>query len=191
MFKKKPLPAGAPQMDGGEGAAGAGSRRKLFMILGLVLLCVVAVGGGLVVAVGPSGLRALLSGDAVVEEPTVPQEEDASPPPPPGADLVAMAFDEMIVNISATTESGRQTSRFLKLDLALVYDRKQDPEGLVETRHIFLRDAFQDYLRLLADRDLDGTHGLVTVKGELLRRARAIAGSTAPHEVLITGLVIQ
>tara|TARA_R110002012_G_scaffold247584_1_gene423242 strand:- start:181 stop:489 length:309 start_codon:yes stop_codon:yes gene_type:complete len=102
-----------------------------------------------------------------------------------------MAFDEMIVNISATTESGRQTSRFLKLDLALVYDRKQDPEGLVETRHIFLRDAFQDYLRQLADRDLDGTHGLVTVKGELLRRARAVAGSKAPHEVLVTGLVIQ
>ena len=54
-----------------------------------------------------------------------------------------MPFDEMIVNISATTESGRQTSRFLKLDLALVYDRTQDTEGLVEMRHIYLRDAFQ------------------------------------------------
>lgn len=191
MFKKKPLPAGAPQPDGAEGAAGAGSRRKLFMILGLVVLSVVAVGGGLVAAIGPSGLRAMLSGDPAVEDLAAPQQEDMSPPPPPGADLVVMAFEEMIVNISATTESGRQTSRFLKLDLALVYDRKQDPDGLVETRHIFLRDAFQDYLRQLADRDLDGTHGLVTVKGELLRRARAIAGSKAPHEVLITGLVIQ
>lgn len=191
MFKKKPLPAGAPQPDGAEGAAGVGSRRKLFMILGLVVLSVVAVGGGLVAAIGPSGLRAMLSGDPAVEDLAAPQQEDMSPPPPPGADLVVMAFEEMIVNISATTESGRQTSRFLKLDLALVYDRKQDPDGLVETRHIFLRDAFQDYLRQLADRDLDGTHGLVTVKGELLRRARAIAGSKAPHEVLITGLVIQ
>lgn len=191
MFKKKPLPAGAAQADGGEVAAGAGSRRKLFMILGLVVLSVVAVGGGLVVAIGPSGLTAMLSGDTADEELAAPQPEDASPPPPPGADLVVMAFDEMIVNISATTDSGRQTSRFLKLDLALVYDSKQDPDGLVETRHIFLRDAFQDYLRQLADRDLDGTHGLVTVKGELLRRARAIAGSEAPHEVLITGLVIQ
>lgn len=191
MFKKKPLPAGAPQPDGAEGAAGVGSRRKLFMILGLVVLSVVAVGGGLVAAIGPSGLRAMLSGDPAVEDLAASQQEDMSPPPPPGADLVVMAFEEMIVNISATTESGRQTSRFLKLDLALVYDRKQDPDGLVETRHIFLRDAFQDYLRQLADRDLDGTHGLVTVKGELLRRARAIAGSKAPHEVLITGLVIQ
>jgi len=191
MFKKKPLPAGAPQPAAGEGDAEAGSRRKLFMILGLVLLSFVAVAGGLVAAIGPAGLRAMLSADTVVEEVAAPQPEDASPPPPPGADLVVMAFDEMIVNISATTESGRQTSRFLKLDLALVYDRKQDPEGLVETRHIFLRDAFQDYLRQLADRDLDGTHGLVTVKGELLRRARAVAGSTAPHEVLVTGLVIQ
>ena len=161
------------------------------MILGLVLLSFVAIGGGLVAAIGPAGLRAMLSADPVAEELAAPQQEDVSPPPPPGADLVVMAFDEMIVNISATTESGRQTSRFLKLDLALVYDRKQDPEGLVETRHIFLRDAFQDYLRQLADRDLDGTHGLVTVKGELLRRARAVAGSKAPHEVLVTGLVIQ
>jgi len=191
MFKKKPLPAGAAQPDGDEVAAGAGSRRKLFMILGLVVLSLVAVGGGLVVAIGPSGLTAMLSADTDDEEVAAPQQEDASPPPPPGADLVVMAFDEMIVNISATTESGRQTSRFLKLDLALVYDSKQDPDGLVEMRHIFLRDAFQDYLRQLADRDLDGTHGLVTVKGELLRRARAIAGSEAPHEVLITGLVIQ
>lgn len=191
MFKKKPLPAGAPQLAGAEVAPEAGSRRKLFMILGLVLLSFVAIGGGLVAAIGPAGLRAMLSADPVAEELAAPQQEDVSPPPPPGADLVVMAFDEMIVNISATTESGRQTSRFLKLDLALVYDRKQDPEGLVETRHIFLRDAFQDYLRQLADRDLDGTHGLVTVKGELLRRARAVAGSKAPHEVLVTGLVIQ
>lgn len=191
MFKKKPLPAGAPQPAGAEGASEAGSRRKLFMILGLALLSFVAIGGGLVAAIGPAGLRAMLFADPVAEELAAPQQEDVSPPPPPGADLVVMAFDEMIVNISATTESGRQTSRFLKLDLALVYDRKQDPEGLVETRHIFLRDAFQDYLRQLADRDLDGTHGLVTVKGELLRRARAVAGSKAPHEVLVTGLVIQ
>ena len=102
-----------------------------------------------------------------------------------------MPFEEMIVNITATTDSGRQTSRFLKVDLALVYDKTQDAEGLVEARHIFLRDAFQDYLRQLAERDLEGTHGMITLKGELLRRARAIAGSDAPHELPITGLVVQ
>ena len=133
---------------------------------------------------------AMLGDDAPHEEAAVPQANGENPVPP-GADMVVMPFDEMIVNITATAASGRQTSRFLKLDLALVYDKTQDEGGLVEMRHVFLRDAFQDYLRQLAERDLDGTLGLVTVKGELLRRARAIAGNDAPHEVLIMGLVIQ
>jgi flagellar FliL protein len=133
---------------------------------------------------------AVLTGAPTPEESAAPLPDDANPPPP-GAELVVMPFEEMIVNISATAESGRQISRFLKVDLALVYDRTQDSGGLVETRHIFLRDAFQDYLRQLAERDLEGTLGLITVKGELLRRARAIAGSDAPHEMVITGLVIQ
>jgi flagellar FliL protein len=194
MFKKKALPEGdaAPAGDdaGADAAPKGGSRRKIGMILGLVLLSVVALVGGLVAAVGPGSLMAMLGGDAPHEEAAAPQA-DGENPNPPGADMVVMPFDEMIVNITATAASGRQTSRFLKLDLALVYDKTQDEGGLVEMRHVFLRDAFQDYLRQLAERDLDGTLGLVTVKGELLRRARAIAGNDAPHEVLIMGLVIQ
>lgn len=194
MFKKKALPEGdaAPAGDdaGSDVAPKGGSRRKIGMILGLVLLSVVALVGGLVAAVGPGNLLAMLSGSAPHEDVAAPQAEGENPAPP-GADMVVMPFEEMIVNITATAASGRQTSRFLKLDLALVYDRTQDEGGMVEMRHVFLRDAFQDYLRQLAERDLDGTLGLVTVKGELLRRARAIAGNDAPHEVLIMGLVIQ
>ncbi len=190
MFKKKPLPEGAAAPEEGATAPKSGPRRKIIAILALVVLSVLALGGGLFAAVGPAGLRALLSGDTAEETLTAEQQESV-PPAPPGAELVVMPFDEMIVNISATTESGRQTSRFLKLDLALVYDRTQDTEGLVEMRHIYLRDAFQDYLRQLAERDLEGTLGLVTLKTELLRRARAIAGSDAPHELLVSGLVIQ
>ncbi len=190
MFKKKSLPAGAAPAAEDEATPKQGSRRKLMLILGLVVLSVVALGGGLVAALGPSGVMAMLTGHKAEEEIAAPQPGDA-PPPPPGAELVVMPFEEMIVNITATTDSGRQTSRFLKVDLALVYDKTQDAEGLVEARHIFLRDAFQDYLRQLAERDLEGTHGMITLKGELLRRARAIAGSDAPHELLITGLVVQ
>lgn len=194
MFRKKALPEGGDLPgtgdEGGDAAPKGKSRRKIGMILGLVLLSVVALVGGLVAAVGPSSLLAMLGGDAPHEEVAAPHAGGENPTPP-GADMVVMPFDEMIVNITATAASGRQTSRFLKLDLALVYDKTQDQDGLVEMRHVFLRDAFQDYLRQLAERDLDGTLGLVTVKGELLRRARAIAGNDAPHEVLIMGLVIQ
>lgn len=194
MFKKKqsatsPSPSETP---GGKTSAAPG--RKLVLILGLVLVSLLALGGGLVAAIGPARLMALMVPDTA---PEIPQDIVATPEGtdpealPPGADLVAMPFDEMIVNITAQTESGRQTSRFLKMDLSLVYDRQQDTAGVVEARHIFLRDAFQDYLRQLADRDLEGTHGLVTVKGELLRRARAISGSDAPREIVMTGMVIQ
>jgi flagellar FliL protein len=192
MFKKKPLSDDAPKLEGAGDAPSPGPRlrRKIILIAGLAGLSVVALLGGLMAALGPSAAIAVLTGAPTPEESAAPLPDDANPPPP-GAELVVMPFEEMIVNISATAESGRQISRFLKVDLALVYDRTQDSGGLVETRHIFLRDAFQDYLRQLAERDLEGTLGLITVKGELLRRARAIAGSDAPHEMVITGLVIQ
>ncbi|MDX1820448.1 MAG: flagellar basal body-associated FliL family protein [Paracoccaceae bacterium] len=192
MFKKKPLSDDAPKLEGAGDAPSPGPRlrRKIILIAGLAGLSVVALLGGLMAALGPSAAMAVLTGAPTPEESAAPLPDDANPPPP-GAELVVMPFEEMIVNISATAESGRQISRFLKVDLALVYDRTQDSGGLVEARHIFLRDAFQDYLRQLAERDLEGTLGLITVKGELLRRARAIAGSDAPHEMVITGLVIQ
>ena len=192
MFQKTPLSDDAPKVEGAGDAPSPGPRlrRKIILIAGLAGLSVVALLGGLMAALGPSAAMAVLTGAPTPEESAAPLPDDANPPPP-GAELVVMPFEEMIVNISATAESWRQISRFLKVDLALVYDRTQDSGGLVEARHIFLRDAFQDYLRQLAERDLEGTLGLITVKGELLRRARAIAGSDAPHEMVITGLVIQ
>lgn len=172
----------------GEDAQAPGARRRRWpLLLALALLALLALAGGLAAALGTQGLRALLGGAPAPQEAAVAEAEA----PPPGADLAVLPFEDMIVNITATTESGRRTSRFLKLDLALVYDRAKDGAGQVETRHIYLRDAFQDYLRQLTDRDLDGTLGLVTVKGELLRRARAVSGSDAPHELLVQGLVVQ
>jgi flagellar FliL protein len=199
MFRKKALPEGVAPADETKDSTSIWLRRKVLIILGLTVLSIVELVGGLVAALGLSGAKAILSGapeeSALSAQAPVAQaagaEDGTTPPPPPGADLVMLPFEEMIVNITATAESGRQTSRFLKVDLSLVYDRTQDAEGLVAQRHVFMRDAFQDYLRQLADRDLEGTHGMVTLKGELLRRARAIAGSDAPHEILITGLVIQ
>jgi len=54
-----------------------------------------------------------------------------------------------------------------------------------------MRDSFQDYLRQMTERDLQGTIGLVTLKAELLRRARAITESEAPREILISDLIVQ
>ena len=73
---------------------------------------------------------------------------------------------------SATTATGRKTSRFMKLNIALVYDEAMPGADHVEGRRLYLRDSFQDYLRQLTERDLQGSHGLATMKNELLRRAR-------------------
>ncbi len=180
MFKKKTSP------DVGD----APSRRRIVVILGAAALAVVVLVGGLVAVIGSSGLRSMLASDGPDSAIPATTSEGAETGPR-NVDLVVMPFEEMIVNIAATAEPGRQASRFMRLGLALVYDQTMDTAGLVETRHIYMRDAFQDYLRHLTDRDIEGTLGLVTVKSELLRRARAIAGSNAPHEVLVLELLVQ
>lgn len=187
MFKKKAVDKTA----GADGAAASPRpRRKLFLIFGVVVVLVLAAGGGLVATIGMPRMLEIIAGDSTQTDPDPEAAQDAEGAPP-GADLVVMPFEAIIVNIAAPTASGQPVNRFLKLDLALVYDRVQDADGKVETRHIYIREAFQEYLRQLTERDFVGTLGLVTVKSELLRRARAITGSDAPHEIVVTELVVQ
>ncbi|WP_439561831.1 flagellar basal body-associated FliL family protein [Roseinatronobacter sp.] len=190
MIKTKTSPGNSAAPEVGGGAPKIWLQRRSVAILGVAVLSAIALGGGLLIAFKHSLLPTFLN-DAGIENVTASASTDEANPLPAGANLLVMPFEEMIVNITATSETGRLTSRFMKVDLALVYDQAQDEQGLVESRHIYMRDAFQDYLRQLTDRDIEGTLGLVTLKSELLRRARAIAGSNAPHELVILGLVVQ
>jgi hypothetical protein len=54
-----------------------------------------------------------------------------------------------------------------------------------------LRDAFIEYLSQLHDVELRGSLGLVTLRAELLRRARAVAPDLNASAVLIQEFVIQ
>ncbi len=164
--------------------------RRGVLVVGVALLFAIAVSGSLFTFFGGVDLRSMLarlgseplSADAALSD---------DPELPPTAELMIMPFDEMIVNIADNSDDGQQTQRFMRLDFALVYDRTQDAEGVVEARYFYMRDAFQDYLRQLSVRDIDGAHGLVLVRNELLRRARAIAGNDAPQEVLVMELLVQ
>ncbi|WP_334062605.1 flagellar basal body-associated FliL family protein [Limimaricola cinnabarinus] len=170
---------------------------RLRLIL-LVALSVLSLGGGLVAAVGPARVMQLagLGGEAQEAAAEAAPEDEAA-----GEVLraalagdparMAMPFEEIIVNITATTASGRQTSRFLKLDLALIYDASQPGAERLEERRIYLRDSFQDYLRTLDERDLRGSLGLADLKSELLRRARAVAGADIAHEILVSDMIVQ
>lgn len=105
--------------------------------------------------------------------------------------LSVSPFKEIIVNINATTATGRSTSRFMKMNIALVYDSHLPGAERIEERRLFLRDSFQDYLRQLNERDLRGSVGLMTIKQDLLHRARTITDSDAPREMLVSDLIVQ
>ncbi len=182
--------------------------KKLVMIVLLLVLSLAALGGGMAAAMGPANLLALLTGGSDAPEAKVESAEAgpeaaapakdaaevaAAAPPDHGgaAEMMIMPFKEIIVNITATTATGRKTSRFLKMNLALVYDAAIPGAEEIEARKLFMRDSFQDYLRQLTERDLQGTSGLLNTKAELLRRARAIAGNDAPHEILVADLIVQ
>ncbi|WP_417743995.1 flagellar basal body-associated FliL family protein [Salipiger sp.] len=179
-------------------------KKTLLRVLALLLLCAAALAGGFVASVGPQGALELIGLAGEAEEDAAASDEAAAdghadghagapaiPAGLPGEHIVVTPFQEIIVNITATTATGRQTTRFLKLNLALAYDTRLSGAENIESRKLFLRDSFQEYLRQLNENDLQGSIGLVRLKSELLRRARAISDSDAPQEFLIADLIVQ
>lgn len=195
--------AAAPETE--ETASKPSLVKRLISFAMIGVIGILALGGGLVAAMGPKNALALLTGSDPAPE-MAAEPEHVAPKKHPGATasaeggdhgeggapaIVVTPFKEIIVNITATTATGRQTTRFLKLNAALVYDSAAPGAGHIEERKLFLRDSFQDYLRQLSERDLQGSVGLAVLKGELLRRARAISDSQAPQEILIADLIVQ
>ncbi|SFP65370.1 flagellar basal body-associated FliL family protein [Tranquillimonas alkanivorans] len=171
--------------------------RRVGVVLLLAFLSAAALAGGIAASVGPQALvdfilqREPTPDAAPAPEGAAPADEGHGAEEETAKTFAVMPFDEIIVNITSTTASGRRTTRFLKLNVALVYDDKAHDAGMIEERLLYMRDAFQDYLRLLTERDLQGSLGLTRLKAELLRRARAVSGSDAPREILIADLIIQ
>ncbi|MEC7793512.1 MAG: flagellar basal body-associated FliL family protein [Pseudomonadota bacterium] len=171
-------------------------------VVSLVLVTVVglvALTGGLVASMGFDGALALVTGG---KDPAAIEVTKAAESPTGDVEIthssdegavsiIVTPFKEIIVNIHATTATGRQTTRFLKLNAALVYDENMPGASYIEERKPFVRDAFQDYLRQLSERDIQGSAGLTVLKAELLRRARSVADSDAPREILIADLIVQ
>ena len=165
--------------------------KKVLSVVLIVVVGLVALVGGLVGAMGYQNALALVTGGPDTPEVAAGAVEEAVEPTAEGGAVIVTPFKEFIVNISATTATGRQTTRFLKLNTALVYDEAAPGANYIEERKDFVRDAFQDYLRQLSERDVQGSAGLAILKAELLRRARSVAGTDAPQEILISDLIIQ
>ena len=181
--------------------------KKPLLILGIFLLSVFAAVGGVTLAIGPDAVLSMagLGGDEDVPEPVEEAadghgeetEEHAQADDGHGAakdtegKMPVMPFPEIIVNVTDNGIEGRQASRFLKLNMLLVYDESLEGAERLLSREIYLRDTFQDFLRQLHVNDLRGSHGLAMMKTELLRRARAVGHTEAPVEILIADMVVQ
>ena len=190
MFGKKRTRDAATSGSTAPKTAPKAAPRRAILAAGVALLLAIAVGGTLIAGFGDADFRSMLARFTPgSESPDSGLADD--PALPPAAELMIMPFEEMIVNIADISDDGQQIQRFMRLDFALVYDTIQDAESVVEARYFYMRDAFQDYLRQLSVRDIDGAHGLLLVRNELLRRARAIAGNDAPQEVLVMELLVQ
>jgi flagellar protein FliL len=191
--------------------------KKIIIIPALIVLSLAAGAGGLTLAIGPTAALGLVGLGSPAEAESADAGKDGEKPDKTGksddyaagdgkegkdgkedkkgakkqAGFPVLPFPELIVNVTDVTATGRQTTRFLKLNMLMVYDDKQEGADRLLSREVYLRDTFQDYLRQLHVSDLRGTRGLAMMKTELLRRARAVGNSDAPAEILISDMVVQ
>lgn len=184
-------------MSTGEEEKGGKSPLRLAVIAGsLLALSVAAAAGGMAFSIGPAAFFSYFGGAEAAQ--AAPAEDHAEAPHGDDAHeehgesaMEMLPLNEIIVNITALTLNGRKTSRFLKLNLAILYDTAQEGADRIAERQLYVRDTFQDYLRQLTESDLEGSAGLASMKAELLRRARVVTGSEAPREILVADMIIQ
>ena len=102
-----------------------------------------------------------------------------------------LEFDDITTDITSYGTEGVTARAFLKLSLTLVYRPDAGARQLVEERQAFMRDLFTTYARSLTEPEVRGAAGLLTVKSELLKRARAATGNNIPQDILIRDIIVQ
>jgi flagellar FliL protein len=107
-----------------------------------------------------------------VERPDAQKEEENKHPGPP-----VVEFDDMIINLSEPSD--KRTKSFLKLRMAIELTSTSDIPK-VEAKKPILTDMFIVYMRELRVEDLQGSVGIIRLRGELLHQ---IAGIVSPIEV--------
>lgn len=100
-------------------------------------------------------------------------------------------FGELLTDIHGYNAQGAPTQAFLKMGIVLVYRPEPGATELIQEREPFIRDLFTTYLRGMKETDLRGMAGVMRVKSELLKRARAAVGNDLPQEILISDLIVN
>lgn len=177
MAEEQKKDAAAPASDakpaeGAEGAPaeGAGGKKKLFLIIGLV--------AGLLLVVGGIGAYFLL-GSKHAEEPA-PATLD------PNASIVVYDVPPFTVNL--LPDGGGE--HFLKAKVALELAGEKD-KAEVEKLGARLQDDWQNFLRQLRPEDTQGSAAMQRLKEALLLRANQVLSPVVVHNVLFRELLIQ
>jgi flagellar FliL protein len=168
---------GDDELDAAKNASGSKKKR----ILALALVGIVSLGGGL-------GAAVMLKGGSQAQDTEHPVEEAGEHHEAEGA-YTFTHLDEMIVNITGFTESGRKVNRFMKISMSIVHS--EDATARLADRMPFVRDSIQDYLRQLTERDIQGSIGLATLRSEIMKRVNIVLNDQVAMNILIGDLVIQ
>ncbi|WP_372886154.1 flagellar basal body-associated protein FliL [Shimia sp.] len=107
------------------------------------------------------------------------------------ADNGLLDFGALMTNIHGFDAQGAPTKAFLKVAVVMVYRPEEGAAAMVKDREPFMRDLFNSYLRGLHEVDVRGMAGVLHLKAELLKRARAAMGNDLPQEILINDLIVQ
>ncbi|MGC1504545.1 MAG: flagellar basal body-associated FliL family protein [Sulfitobacter sp.] len=107
------------------------------------------------------------------------------------ADTGLLDLGDMLTNIQSMTPQGTPGTAFLKINLVIAYRPDLEAGKLMAERQPFIRDLFNSYLRGLSESDVRGMAGIMYIKAELLKRARAAVGNDLPQEILIKDLIVQ
>jgi hypothetical protein len=193
-----------------ESAPAGKARSARTLLMAAALLSVGSLGGGFVLArLAFQQDAASYEPDYLAEETTGDDHAPAQPGDTPAAKQPAegganhgeaetagpiegvLPFEEIITNITSYDARGNPAKAFLKLTLVLVYRPDAGAADLMRARQPFMRDLFTGYAHSLTETDVRGMAGMMNVKAELLKRARAAAGNDLPQEILISDLIVQ
>jgi flagellar protein FliL len=156
-----------PAGEDGEGAKPEGSRKRLFLIGGLVAL----------VAAGGAGWFFVMKPRAEAK-----QAEVANTPTP----VAFVDLPEMTVNLS--TGQDRQQYLRVRVSLEVVDAKVAEQIKPVMPRVV---DAFQLYLREVRPSDLEGSAGIYRLRDELTRRVNSAVHPARVNAVLFREIIVQ
>ena len=141
-----------------EGEEGGGSKKKLFLIIGVVSVLLI---GGVAGAYFTGLFDSLMGGDKKAEETTGEEEYDARD----GAELIYKDFPDILTNLN----DGRRKKIGVRIKIVLQLNNEEDFLR-IDTLLPRVHDGIQAFIRDQKALDLQGTAGIQRIREELLTR---------------------